>query len=88
MICRVSDFEEVVLVGQNPKSVFVTTAIHADRLQRKSDGHYDGKIWRSWLRTDMPSATRSRPYVQSRAQLTTSSLAVRRGPEGRDGHDP
>jgi hypothetical protein len=41
MICRVSDFEEVVLVGQNPKSVFVTTAIHVERLQRKADGHYN-----------------------------------------------
>lgn len=43
MICRVIDFEEVVLVGHNPIGVFTTTALHADKLQRKADGHYDRK---------------------------------------------
>ena len=43
MICRVSDFEDVVLVGHEPVTVYVTAAIHADRLKRKPDGHYDRK---------------------------------------------
>ena len=86
MICRVSDFEEMVLVGENPKSVFVTTAIHVERLQRKADGHYTAKIWTNWSRKGMRPATTRRPYVQSRELLTTSSLAVRNGSERRDGH--
>jgi|GEM_PF-3184654 hypothetical protein len=41
MICRVTDFEEVVLVSHNPVSVFTTTPVHLNDLTPKPDGHYD-----------------------------------------------
>lgn len=41
MICRVTDFEGVVLVSHSPISVFATTAVHLNNLTPKADGHYE-----------------------------------------------